>query len=94
MEIHFRLGDWEEVYPTLNRLQRGEDVHHVEPRVMDLLVYLARHPGEVHSHERLLQAVWPDAFVTDHVLTHAIAEIRKVLGDDPATPSFIQTVSR
>jgi len=61
---------------------------------MDLLVYLARHPGEVHSRERILQAVWPDAFVTDQVLTNAIAEIRRVLGDDPAAPAFIQTVPR
>ncbi len=93
MEASFRLGDWD-VYPTLNRLQRGADVQHVEPKVMDLLVYLARHPGEVHSRERLLQAVWPDAFVTDQVLTNAIAEIRKVLNDDPAAPAFIQTVPR
>ncbi len=93
MEANFRVGDWE-VYPTLNRLQRGAEVQRVEPKVMDLLVYLARHSGEVQSRERLLQAVWPDAFVTDQVLTNAIAEIRKVLDDDPAAPAFIQTVPR
>ena len=93
MEANFRVGDWE-VYPTLNRLQRGAEVQRIEPKVMDLLVYLARHSGEVQSRERLLQAVWPDAFVTDQVLTNAIAEIRKVFDDDPAAPAFIQTVPR
>lgn len=93
METSFRLGDWE-VYPRLNRLERDGKAQHLEPKAMDLLVYLARHPGEVHSREQLLQAIWPDAFVTDQVLTHAIAEIRRILGDDPAAPAFIETVPR
>jgi DNA-binding winged helix-turn-helix (wHTH) protein/TolB-like protein len=93
MKTKFRLADWE-VCPSLNQVQRGDEVRRLEPKVMDLLVYLARHPGEVHSREHILQAVWPDAFVTDQVLTNAIAEIRKVLDDIASAPTFIQTVPR
>ena len=50
---------------------------------MDLLVYLAEHPDEVIPKERLIQAVWPDAFVTDEVLTNNIWKLRQAFGDDP-----------
>jgi TolB-like protein len=61
---------------------------------MSVLVYLAAHPGELLSKEQILQAVWPDTFVSDHVLTNAISEIRKAFGDDPQLPHVIQTVPR
>ena len=44
--------------------------------------------------EELLQAVWPESFVTDAVLKVSIREIRQAVGDDPETPQFIETVQR
>jgi DNA-binding winged helix-turn-helix (wHTH) protein len=49
---------------------------------MQVLVLLAAHAGQVVAKERLIQTVWPDAFVTDDVLTRAISELRRVFGDD------------
>jgi dipeptidyl aminopeptidase/acylaminoacyl peptidase len=44
--------------------------------------------------ERLLQTVWADTFVGDEVLARAISELRRVLGDDPKAPRFIQTIPK
>ncbi len=53
MEGDFRLGDWL-VQPQLNRLAgSGRDVT-IEPKVMQVLVYLAEHSEEVSSKERPL----------------------------------------
>ena len=44
--------------------------------------------------DALLDRFWPDVHVTENTLTRAIADIRGVLGDDAAEPTFIQTVAR
>jgi Tol biopolymer transport system component len=59
---------------------------------MEVLICMARHPGEVIPKTRLMQSVWPDTFVTDEVLTNAIWELRKTFGDNAKQPKVIQTV--
>jgi tetratricopeptide (TPR) repeat protein len=44
--------------------------------------------------DALLDAVWGHRFVSDSVLKTAISDLRKVLGDDPRQPRYIETVSR
>lgn len=66
----------------------------LEPKVMDVLVYLARHDGEVLPKKRIIQAVWPDAFVTDDVLTHAVSNLRKAFGEDAQEGDFIETIPK
>lgn len=66
----------------------------LEPKVMEVFVFLSRHAPEVQSKERILRAVWADTFVTEDVLTGAISDLRKALGDDPKNPRFIQTVPK
>ena len=61
---------------------------------MQVLVLLAAHAGQVVAKERLIRTVWPDAFVTDDVLTRAISELRRVFGDDAKEPRFIQTIPK
>lgn len=90
----FSLGDWL-VQPQLNRLSRpgGGDVQ-LEPKMMDVLVCLARNPGDVVSREALIDAVWPEVFISESVLTRAIAGLRRALGDDARSPRFIETISK
>jgi len=90
----FSLGEWL-VQPQLNRLSRsgGENVQ-LEPKMMDVLVCLARTPGQVVSREALIDAVWPEVFISESVLTRAIAGLRRALGDDARRPSFIETISK
>jgi tetratricopeptide (TPR) repeat protein/DNA-binding winged helix-turn-helix (wHTH) protein len=90
---NFRLGEWL-VQPALNDLTRDDRTAHLEPKVMQVLVSLAARPGQVLSKEEILQDVWAGTFVTDEVLTNAVWELRKALGDDARSPRFIQTVPR
>jgi DNA-binding winged helix-turn-helix (wHTH) protein len=81
MRTDFRLGEWL-VQPELNRVRGSEGDVHLEPRVMDVLVYLARHAREVLPKERVIQAVWSDAFVSDEVLSRAVKGSRGGLAGD------------
>src|SRR5262249_41405267 len=69
-------------------------VTHLEPKAMQVLVYLAKHSDEVVSKERLIREIWPDTFVTDDVLTRCISELRGAFDDSPKDPRVIQTVPR
>ncbi|MFZ0426782.1 MAG: winged helix-turn-helix domain-containing protein, partial [Acidobacteriota bacterium] len=89
----FTVGEWR-VRPLLNRIERGEETRHLEPRAMDLLVYLADHAGEVLPKDRLVRAVWPESFVTDGAVTYSITRLRQLLGDDARDPRFIETIPR
>ena len=62
---------------------------------MSVLVCLARHATGVVTKERLLEEVWGDSpYVGDDVISHAIWELRKALGDSARDPAYIQTVPR
>ena len=59
----FLVEDWQ-VQPTLNLIVRGSTISHLEPKAMQVLVLLAEHQGEVLSKDMLLNAVWPDTFIS------------------------------
>src|SRR5690606_10736794 len=89
----FHVGEYL-VQPDLNQVRNAQKRIHLEPKVMDVLVYLARHPGEVLPKERIIQAVWGDVFVSDEVLTYSISALRRALGDDAKNPSIVKTIPR
>ena len=63
------------------------------PRAFALLEFLMSHPDEVFSRDRLLQTVWGfDAIVTTRAVDHRVAELRRLLGDEAASPTWIETV--
>ena len=76
------------------RIVRGDTVVPLTPKLLDLLLHLLDHAGELVTKEALLDAIWPDANVTDNALTQAISELRQALGDDPSSPRYIKTVAR
>ena len=93
MTREFRVGDWL-VEPDLNRISMADKVISIEPKILEVLVFLAEQPGEVLPARTIIRGVWPDTFVSDDVLTHSISEIRKALGDDAKNPHIIQTIPR
>lgn len=93
MEGDFRIGEWL-IAPRANTISAGGRVVHLEPKVMGVLAHLAGRAGEVVTKESLLQSVWADAFVTEHVLKVAVSELRKALGDDARSPRFIETIPK
>ena len=90
----FLVGDTHRVEPSLNSVTGPASTIRLEPKVMQVLVLLAAHAGQVVAKERLIQTVWPDTFVTDDVLTRAISELRRVFGDDARESRFIQTIPK
>jgi Tol biopolymer transport system component/DNA-binding winged helix-turn-helix (wHTH) protein len=66
----------------------------LEPKAFDVLVYLIRHRDRVVTKEEILDAVWTGTFVTPNVLTRAVAQIRKALGDDSDHGRFIETLAK
>jgi len=74
-------------------LRDGQNVP-LSPKIIDLLLFLAARPSVLVSKDDLFRALWPDVAVTDNALTQAVSELRQALGDDPASPTFVQTVAR
>jgi adenylate cyclase len=93
MVREFRVGEWL-VEPNLNCITRADQKTSVEPKVIEVLAYLAEYPGEVLSKEQIIQAVWPDTYVSDEVLRYSITELRKAFKDDAKNPQIIQTIAR
>jgi len=88
-----RIGAWR-VDPALDEISRDGRNVKLEPRTMRLLVCLAQNAGQVLSVEQLLDQVWKDVVVTPNSVYHAVAELRRVLGDDAKEPSYIVNVLR
>ncbi len=89
----FQLGAWR-VDPSLNRLTHDGKAVRVEPKMMDVLQVLAGCPREVVSKDTIANAVWPDVFITESVITRAIAGLRRALGDDARMPRYIETIAK
>ena len=64
------------------------------PRVLGVLEVLLERAGDIVPRQELIDRVWKDAFVTDTSLAEAVSVLRQTLGDDPQSPTYIQTVHR
>jgi DNA-binding winged helix-turn-helix (wHTH) protein len=93
LHADFELGGWT-VRPGRLILEREGEIAHVKPKTLDVLVCLADRPGAVVSREELLSRVWQNVYVTDDVITQAIAELRRAVHDDRRQPTFLETVPR
>jgi DNA-binding winged helix-turn-helix (wHTH) protein len=61
-----------------------------------VLVLLARQPGRVLTREEIQREVWPDGTFVDfeQALNFCIRQIRAALGDQAATPRYVETLPR
>lgn len=89
----FECGD---VTVDLRRMlvMRGGQPVSLEPKTFDVLRYLIEHRDRLVTKEELLDAAWKDTFVTPNVLTRAVAQLRKALGDDAFEARYIETVAK
>ena len=69
MTSEYLIGDWE-VRPFHNCLVREGHTVKIEPKAMQVLVFLAEHPEEVVRKESLMEAIWEGGHVTEEVLTN------------------------
>jgi DNA-binding winged helix-turn-helix (wHTH) protein/TolB-like protein len=72
-------------------LRAGEEIK-LRPKSFEVLKYLVERHGRLVSKNDLIQAIWPDSFVTDDSLVQCLVEVRRALGDD--SQRFVKTVPR
>jgi DNA-binding winged helix-turn-helix (wHTH) protein/tetratricopeptide (TPR) repeat protein len=74
----FRLGPVD-VDPDSGRVSGPGGVRKLDPKVMAVLLRLAKEPGHVVQRDTLMQDVWGDVVVTDFALSRCIYQLRKKL---------------
>ena len=89
----FTLGSWT-IYPLEGRLVGEKSEQRIQPKAMDVLLYLAENAGAVVEREELLREIWGERAPSDEPLTRCIGELRRALGDTRAEPEYIQTIPK
>lgn len=84
------IGDWT-VHRELDRLTQLNEEVHITPKAMDVLVHLADNQGQLVTKEALLDTHWRGAISGDNAVHKTMAELRRVFGDNPKNPSYIET---
>ena len=79
--------------PRRALLRDGEPLA-ITPKAFETLLALVRNRDRVMPKDELLQAVWPDAFVSEDSLTQSVSVLRRALGDRSGQPQFIATIPR
>ncbi len=75
----------------IDLLYRNDKIVALERRAVQVLRHLVANHDRVVSKEELLEAVWPDTFISDGVLKRAISQARRALGDGAEESKFIET---
>ena len=74
------------------QLFRGAAELHLSPKAFELLRALLENRPRAMSKAELHERLWPATFVTEANLASVVAELRRVLDDDPRAPEFVRTV--
>ncbi len=93
LEQGFRLGPWA-VVPNQSLLRTDAIERHVEPRIMAVLMCLARHAPDTATRDQLFTEVWGPVVVQDEALSRNISVLRSSLALDDIDHQFIQTIPR
>jgi len=98
-QLGVRNGRWLEIAgwsvdPHACRLAKDGEEIRIEPKVMEVLEYLAEHAGRVVSREELEASVWSGTVVGYEAVTNAIIKLRRAFGDDARNPRIIETISK
>ncbi|HJT97935.1 MAG TPA: winged helix-turn-helix domain-containing protein [Rhodanobacteraceae bacterium] len=76
------------------RIVTGPDGARLTPKAAAVLLELARAGGRTLSRDDLLNEVWKGTCPTPDVLTQAVKDLRRTLGDDLNAPRFVETLPR
>jgi len=88
----YRFGDVEVNFSRFE-LRRGGNAVHVTPIELKLLATFVRNRGKVMRRAEIKDDVWgTDAFMTDRVIDTHIANLRKKIEPDVASPKYIVSV--
>src|ERR1041385_4776387 len=88
-----RIGEWR-FNPISGELSRDGKTERLDARSLRLLLCLGERPGEVISIDELLNNAWAGVNVSPDSVYQAVTALRRVLGDNPKEPVYIETVPR
>lgn len=88
-----QILDWHCKLST-GEISNGHETQTLEPKAIELLFFLAHNHSTVLHKDRIMEAVWNNAVVSDDVLAKTISKLRKALGDDPKDPTYIETLPK
>src|SRR5262249_61810631 len=80
--------------PDKRELWKDDVLLKVRGLPLTVLTYLAQHTERVIPVEELRKAIWGGTLVGRGAIRVCVREIRLVLGDEAATPHYIETVGR
>src|SRR5262245_12798565 len=83
-----------ELDDALCELRRDGTRVDVQPKALDVLLYLAQNRERVVSKRELLERVWPGVIVTEGALTTVINTARSFVRDGGSEQRVIRTVPR
>jgi DNA-binding winged helix-turn-helix (wHTH) protein/Tol biopolymer transport system component len=66
----------------------------IEPKILELLLLFVDQPNIIISRQDILDHLWEGSIVTDNAINKLVANLRKVLTDEPKNPRYIQTVPK
>ena len=92
-EPDFRLGGLL-VSPSAASVRAGAATQRVEPRVMQVLVVLARHAGRTVTRDQLIDACWGGRIVGDDAVSRVIAQVRRLGRIQDPPPFVLDTVPK
>ncbi len=75
------------------QLWRESQLLPLRPKTYKVLLYFARNSQRLVTKEELLNNVWAGVSVSGELLRVYIRELRRILGDEPHTPRYIETVT-
>jgi len=93
MSGEFTIGDFT-VSPPTSSIYRGNASVRIEPKTMDVLVFLAQNAGALVKKEEILCGIWAGNFVAEEVLSNVVWKLRQVFKDDPRKPRYIETIHK
>jgi len=76
------------------RIVTSPDAARLTPKAAAVLLQLARAAGRTQSRDDLLNEVWKGTCPTPDVLTQAVKDLRRALGDDLHAPRYVETLPR
>ena len=87
----YQLGSWI-ICPRTNTVTNNLDTHCIDNKSMQVLLFLIRHAGQHVTKDQIFEHVWKDSVVAGDILSVAVSKIRKALGDNARSPTFIKTL--
>jgi class 3 adenylate cyclase/predicted ATPase/DNA-binding winged helix-turn-helix (wHTH) protein len=89
----YRFHDYS-LNPASRELWHGAQRLALEPKVLQVLLYLLEHRDRVVPKDELLAQCWPETYVSESALMRCLARLRKAVPAPPAAPPVIETRHR